>query len=254
MTFEKSNSEIKIIISNKFKKYPELIFGMSTTRGGISPEPYGMNLSLSTNDNPEHVLKNREIFFSELGISVENINFQKQVHSAESKYINVPGFAGECDATYTNQPGVFLTVSVADCLPVFLYDPGKKIVAGIHAGWRGTVGEIVKKTIGKLSKEFNCLPDKLIAFMGPCISQDKFEVGEEVGMLFADEVKYFRKGKYFIDIRGDNHRQLLESGVKEENIENNYQCTYSEFSTLHSFRRDGSQSGRMFGVIGMREV
>lgn len=242
---------MKIIKPEIFKKYPEIKFGFSTAIGGVSPLPFGMNLSLATNDKKENILKNRELFFDELEIPLELVNFQKQIHSDMSKHISCGGFAGECDATYTTEKNVFLTVSVADCLPVFIYDPGKKIISAVHAGWRGTADRIIIKTIEKLIEEFYMDPSGIIAYMGPCITQEFFEVGGEVSVLFRDEVK-FRKGeKYHIDLKKENFLQLIEAGIPESNIEISPHCTYKEKELFHSYRRDRDRSGRMFGVIGM---
>lgn len=242
---------MKIIRSELFSKYPQIKFGFSTKEGGISPEPFCMNLSLATNDSRDNVLRNREIFFGELGIPQEKINFQKQIHSDISQNIETGGFAGECDATFTAKKDVFLTVSVADCLPVFLFDPKNEVIASIHAGWRGTAEKIVSKTITKISEQFGTAPEYIIAFMGPGISQEYFEVGEEVGELFRDEVKIRKGEKFHIDLKKENFEQLIKSGVKAENIEISPLCTFKESGLLHSYRRDRERSGRMFGVIGL---
>jgi len=242
---------MKIIRSELFSKFPQIKFGFSTKEGGVSPEPFCMNLSIATNDSEENVLKNRELFFGELGIPQETVNFQKQIHSDISKNIETGGFAGECDATFTAQKDVFLTVSVADCLPVFLFDPKNEVIASIHAGWRGTAENIVSKTISKISEQFGTASEDIIAFMGPGISQEYFEAGEEVGELFRDEVKIRKGEKFHIDLKKENFDQLIESGVKEENIEISELCTFKESGLLHSYRRDRERSGRMFGVIGL---
>lgn len=244
---------MKIIQPDIFKNYPEIKFGFSTAIGGVSPPPFGMNLSLATNDTKENVLKNRELFFDELGIQLEKVNFQKQIHSDISKCVLSGGFSGECDATYTNTLNIFLTVSVADCLPVFLYDPVKKIIAAIHAGWRGSAEKIVTKTINKLVSDFSIDPSELVVYLGPCISQEYFEVGQEVGDLFRDEVKFSKGEKFHIDLKKENLLQLVESGALEKNIEISSNCTYKENETFHSYRRDRDRSGRMFGVIGIIE-
>lgn len=242
---------MKIIHPDIFKKFPEIKFGFSTAVGGISPPPFGMNLSLATNDSEENVHKNRELFFGGLDIPMEKINFQKQIHSDISKCVLTGGFSGECDATYTNVMDTFLTVSVADCLPVFLYDQVNKVISAIHAGWRGSAEKIVLKTIDKIKSDFDSNPADLIAYLGPCISQEFFEVGPEVGELFRSEVKFSKGEKFHIDLKKENLHQLLEAGVLENNIEISPHCTYSESDTFHSYRRDRDSSGRMFGVIGM---
>lgn len=241
-----------IIYSRLFNNFPGLVFGFSTKMGGVSPEPYCMNLSASTGDAPENVKKNREIFFGELGISEGNVTFQKQIHSTEVKYSPVPFHFEECDAVYTDKKNIFLAVSVADCIPVFLYDPVKKIVAGIHSGWKGTYGKIVTGTIEKLKSVFSVNTSDLIAYIGPGISQSKYEVGPEVGILFSEEICIHKNGKYFPDLKKDNFNQLINAGLKKENIEVSEYCTFTEKELLHSYRRDGVKSGRMFGVVGMR--
>lgn len=241
-----------IIHSGLFGKFPELVFGFSTKQGGISPEPYCMNLSSSAGDDIENVKINRRIFFETLGISESNVTLQKQIHSTTINYSPAPSYYEDCDAVYTDKKNNYLAVSTADCIPVFLYDPGKRIVAGIHSGWKGTHGKIVTGTIEKLKSEFSVNPSELYAYIGPGISQEKYEVGPEVGKLFSSEVSIQRNGKYFVDLKKDNFNQLINSGLKRENIEVSDLCTFTEKDLLHSYRRDGVKSGRMFGVIGIK--
>ncbi|HMS65239.1 MAG TPA: peptidoglycan editing factor PgeF [Ignavibacteria bacterium] len=243
----------KVIYSGLFKKYPELVFGFSTKAGGVSPEPYCMNLGASVGDDIKNVEKNREIFFNELGIQKEMVTFQKQIHSSVINYSDHPQFFDPCDAIFTDKNDNFLAVSVADCIPVFLYEPEKKIVAGIHSGWKGTFDKILTKTIEKLKSEFIIDTSKLIAYIGPGISRENYEVGEEVGILFDKDVRFEKNGKYYLDLKKDNYNQLLKSGLKKVNIEVSDLCTFNEKELLHSYRRDGIISGRMFGVIGMKD-
>ena len=148
-------SEIKIIRSSLFEKYPEIIFGFSTKPGGLSPEPFCMNLSNSVGDDPENVKENRKLFFSKLGVNENNVTFQKQIHSSIINYSSKPCHFDGCDAIYTDVKHNFLAVGVADCIPVFLYDPERKVIAGIHSGWLGTKEKILTKTIYELIKKFN---------------------------------------------------------------------------------------------------
>ena len=243
----------KIIRSALFSKFPEIVFGFSTKTGGVSPEPFGLNLSISVGDDPENVKRNREIFFNELGIKEEQVTFQKQIHSANINYSSKPEHFDGCDAVYTDKKNVFFAVSVADCIPVFLYAPDKKVVAGIHSGWKGTHARIVTHTIEELINKFQINATDLIAYIGPGISQDKYEVGDDVGKFFDDDVKFERNGKYYPDLKKDNYKQLIAAGLKTENIEISELCTFQEKELLHSYRRDGIRSGRMFGVIGMKD-
>ena len=242
----------KIIYSTLFKKFPELVFGFSTKSGGVSPHPFDLNLSNTVGDDPENVKRNREIFFGEMGIKEEQVTFQKQIHSTIINYSRQPEHFDGCDAVYTDKKNNFLAVSVADCIPVFLYAPDKGVVAGIHSGWKGTHGKIVTRTVNELFNIFRIDISELVAYIGPGISQDKYEVGEDVGKLFEDDVKYEKNGKYFLDLKKDNYHQLISAGVRKENIEVSELCTFKEKDLLHSYRRDGDKSGRMFGVIGVR--
>lgn len=242
----------KIIYSNLLKKFPELVFGFSTKTGGVSADPYCLNLSVSVGDDLNNVKLNRKIFFNELGIKEDHVTFQKQIHSMKINYSGKPVyFKDGCDAIYTDKKNNFLAVGVADCIPVFLYEPCKKVIAGIHSGWKGTHGKILTLTIEELLKKFNIDTSRLIAYIGPGISQEKYDVGEDVGKLFDDDVKYYKNGKYYLDLKKDNYNQLIKAGVKKENIEVSELCTYKEKDLLHSYRRDREKSGRMLGVIGM---
>lgn len=197
-------------------------------------------------------MRNREIFFNEIGIKKEETTFQKQIHSSIINYSDSPGHFETGDAMFTDTKNNFLVVSVADCIPIFLYEPIKKVVAGVHSGWKGTYKKILTNTIEEMKKIFSIDPSELTAYIGPGISQDNYEVGEDVAKFFEEDVKYAKNGKFFLDLKKDNYKQLLNSGVKKENIEISGLCTFNEKNLLHSYRRDGNKSGRMFGVIGMR--
>lgn len=240
-----------IIHSNLFKNFPEIKFGFSTMKGGVSPEPLCMNLSKAVGDDPENVDQNRKIFFDILGIKSEQVTYQKQIHSSIINYSAQPAHFDGCDAIYTDRKNNFLAISVADCIPVFLYAADKKVVAGIHSGWKGTEQKILSLTIDRLKNEYDIATEKLIVYIGPGICGKHYEVGSEVGLLFDESVRTERNGKYYLDLKKDNFNQLISKGVKPENIETSELCTFEEKDFLHSYRRDGIRSGRMFGIIGM---
>jgi len=242
---------LKIIRSNLFSNYPELTFGFSTKTGGVSPEPYCLNLGLNTGDEHENVLRNRKLFFDAIDISENDVSLQKQVHSTVVKYSPSPQHLGECDAMFTDKHNNFLAVSVADCVPVFLYDPLKKIVAGIHSGWKGSAGKILTLTINELHERFDVEPSHLIAYIGPCISAKNYEVGEEVADMFEDDFVILTGEKFYLDLKKQNYSQLIQCGLHSDNIEVCDHCTYDEADLFHSYRRDREKSGRMFGVIGV---
>jgi len=241
-----------IINSSIFKNHPEITFGFSTKIGMKRIDPFYFNMSLSVDDDKDKVLKNREVFFSALGLQLENVALQKQVHGKNITIAEKGGLYDSSDALITTKKGIGLGVSSADCVTIFLYDPVNKVIAAVHSGWRGTVKKILKCTLEKLKTEFNTSQVNLIAFIGPSISQKNYEVGKEVAEHF-DEKYLSKKGeKYLLDVSTVNYDILLNYGIKKGNIERSKLCSFEEKNLLHSYRRDGKISGRALGVIVIR--
>ena len=235
-----------------FNEFPEIICGFSTRSVWDYKAPYYFNLSFSVDDLEENVLKNRETFFSLLGLSPEKAAFQKQVHSDKIVYITNPGNTGESDAMITNIPEIALCISTADCTAVLIYDSKQKIIAAVHSGWRGTHKKITEKTVRKLKNDYHCNPDDLFVFLGPSISQVNYEVGKEVAELF--DVKYLSRdgNRYLLDVSSANYDMLIDEGIPANQIEKSSLCSFEYYELFHSYRRDGKQSGRALGVIAMR--
>ncbi|MBI3578034.1 MAG: laccase domain-containing protein, partial [Ignavibacteriales bacterium] len=131
-------AESSILTSGKFSRFKSIKFGFSTRNGGVSPVPLGMNLSFNVGDENANVIQNRRLFFGALGISLEQGAVPLQCHSATVQIANHPGDYKQCDGLLTNVPQVALVVSVADCVPIFIFDPNNNVVAAVHSGWRGT--------------------------------------------------------------------------------------------------------------------
>jgi polyphenol oxidase len=244
-------NNIKIIEPEIFKKFPEIKLGFSTAKGGEADSDFRFNLSFRVGDDAERVKRNRNKFFGAMGISEKDVSFQKQTHSTKSNYVSKPEFFHDSDALYTDVKNNFLALSLADCIPVFLYEPVHKVIAAIHSGWRGTQGRITTLTAEKTIKEFSLDVKNIFAYIGPGISGKNFEVGKDISDLFEERVKIRIDGKFFIDLKKHNFLQLVELGVPEENIEISGYCTYDEKDLFHSYRRDKEKSGRMLGVIGL---
>jgi YfiH family protein len=236
-----------------FRKYPEIIFGFSTKIGAERKAPYYFNLSFSVGDNKEIVEENRKLFFNALSLNVENVAYQKQVHGDMISYVTKGGYAGESDALITDKPGIGLAISIADCVPVFIYDFKNKLAAGVHSGWRSSSKNILYKTLVKLNKEFNSLPENLVVYVGPSIKQNNYEVGKEVADLFDKKYVKHQDEKLFLDVTGFNYDVLIDFGVKKENIQQSGLCTFAMDNILYSYRRDGEKSGRSIGVITLRD-
>ena len=193
-----------------------------------------------------------------------------QVHGCEVAVIDRPGITREelegYDALVTNIPGIAVGVRTADCIPILLYDPVRRAVAAIHAGWRGTLAKILSKTIFTMGREYGTEAKDLKAAIGPGICKRCFQVGEEVAGLFRDagflmDAIYSRNGArvegdiktgHHIDLPEANRRILVEEGVKPENILNSGICTYETLS-LYSARREGTQCGRNINAIMLKE-
>jgi YfiH family protein len=242
-----------VLKSKLLSQYPNVVQGMSTILGGSEDAPFYNNLSFWVGDSEHNVKQNRNKFFESLGIDQKHLAIPQQVHSADVKIVEVPGYYRTFDGLITNKKNVFLIISTADCFPVMIYDKSKQVIAGIHSGWRGTQKAIVPNGIEMMIKEFNSNLEDMLVYIGPGISRDKFEVGEDVANLFEIKYRAETNGKFFVDIKQVILDQLKDKGIPEENIEASELCSYCSSGYLHSYRRDRDKSGRMFCVIGMRE-
>lgn len=243
---------MQIIRSELLSRFPEIIFGFSTKIGLERKTPYYFNLSFTVGDDEETVKQNRKEFFRALGLRNGNVAFQRQIHSDIIKEVNSAGLSGESDALITRTNDLGLAVSSADCTPVFIYDSVMKIIAAVHSGWRGTEKQILKKTLEKLSSEYGCSAGDLYVYVGPSVSQENYEVGDEVAALFDSDFVMKKNGELFLDVAGLNVRMLHDFGIPQSQIEVSPLCSFAEKEILHSYRRDGKISGRALGVIAMK--
>lgn len=243
-----------IIHPEIFKNQP-IIAAQSTRLDGVSEGAYSsMNLGMSVNDLKENVIKNRELFFGNQGIKLSQLVISKQVHGNDVFVANSPTITEGYDALITNKSNVFLAVSIADCTPILIYDTKYNAVAAIHAGWKGTVAEIVKHTLEKMQQTYGTNGADCMAYIGACIDYEQFEVGEEVAVNFDTAFKKFdsQKERWFVDLKSTNKKQLLDFGIRSENIEVSSYCTVKNEELFFSHRRDRGMSGRMMVVIGMK--
>ena len=242
-------TDIQVVRSEKLSAFRAVVCGCSVRLGGVSRPPLGMNLSFNVGDVRDNVIENRKRFFGTLGLKSAGVAFTRQCHSATVKTVVLPGEYDACDGLITSTSNLPLAISVADCLPVLLFDPDRHVIAAVHAGWRGSASHIIKQAVKKLQAEFRSASASLIAFLGPAAGACCYEVGQEVADRFDADVLAIRFGRIFLDLKKENARQLLDLGVDEKNIETSQFCTICTPSLFHSYRRDGKQSGRMMGVI-----
>jgi YfiH family protein len=247
--------------------YPDIFCFSTTRRGGCSTGAYAsLNVNPWTGDDPACVAENRRRLSTLMPEKVKLWVLPHQTHSVNVRVIGtqeVKNAADEIfpvtspddvDAVVTDQRGVCLCISTADCIPVLLYDRRTGATAAIHAGWRGTVGRIVERTIDVMAQEYGTQGSDLTACIGPGISRDAFEVGDEVYEAFrqADfpmERIAERRAKWHLDLWEANRLQLLARGVPAAAIEQAGICTYQHCEEYFSARRAGIHSGRILTGI-----
>jgi YfiH family protein len=144
---------------------------------------------------------------------------------------------------------VALVITIADCVPILLFDPIQKAIGAVHAGWRGTANAIVKRALYMMQEEFKTDPELVLVFIGPSAGVCCYEVSEEVAVNFENKIVPYNTGKIFIDLKKENASQLKQLGVVAGNIEISTHCTICEKHLFHSYRRDGKNAGRMMAVI-----
>lgn len=244
-----------------------MVAGVTTRNGGISRPPYNsLNLGTNTEDAEYNVEANRSTLLNAFDLPMHQLLLVKQVHGSDilvvdKKNHDVSHFQDvEADAIISDQPGLMLGVTVADCYPVLVFDPLKKVAGVIHAGWRGAANGIIGKTIEAMEREFGCDAADLKVSVGPGIGADHYVVGKEVRDAFregsgnwakiSEEVEF---GEWKVDLQQSCELQLLAAGVVRKNLELANACTWSQRELFFSHRRDEGMTGRQMGFILFNE-
>jgi hypothetical protein len=189
----------------------------------------------------------------------------RQVHGDEIVVVRGGGqdpeglWDREGDALLTGSPGIALAVFTADCLPILLFEPQKRIAGVIHAGWRGTALGITRKAVEKMAAVFSCAEEKIQAALGPCIGPCCYEVDGPVEARFREgglawDTFASPRGaeKWSLDLQGANAHLLMEGGVKRENISRLSFCTACRRDLFFSYRREKGTRGRHLNFISIR--
>lgn len=219
----------------------------------------------------------------------QDVLLPKLTHSCNVEVVNERKMFPDTDALITQVPGLWIGVYSADCVPILVADTRLKVVAAIHAGWRGTVGGITRATVERMTTDFGCRPEDLQAVIGPSISPEAFEVGEEVVMLFrqaafpesiirhqssvacvtaasvtaacetaacetaceseASDIADIRSSSFYIDLWQANRWLLTEAGLRVEHIQLTGLCTWGLPNRFFSARREGYSTGRIVSAI-----
>ena len=234
------------------------VTAFSTTRqGGCSTGNYAaFNINGYCGDDEVHIAANKVALCGLLGIDSNRLVMPHQVHDCVVRRIDGPqqGVIEGVDAVMTDVPQLCIGVSTADCIPVLLYDSTHRAVSAVHAGWRGTVLRIVQKAVEAMCHAYGTAPADLQAVIGPGISLDSFEVGDEVYNQFLSagfdmQPISRRDAKWHIDLPMCNRLQLMEAGIPVDHIQMTNICTYQQYDRYFSARRLGIQSGRIYTGI-----
>jgi YfiH family protein len=261
---EHAQDGVRWLAFNHLSQAPGVAHAATTRHGGISPPPFDtLNLGTGSGDTPERVRENQRILAGVLGVDEARMSRQRQVHGADVAVIRseedlpAEGFLGDYDALVTGVPGVTLVVRVADCTPVLLYDPVRRVAGAVHAGWRGTVAAAVRQAVRAMEEAFGCRPADLLAGIGPAVGPCCYEVDtpvlDAVRRTFGDEADTLLRpvdaAHARLDLWEANRRLLLAAGVPGASIEVAGLCTSCRTDLFFSHRREGPATGRSAGII-----
>ncbi|MCY1721820.1 peptidoglycan editing factor PgeF [Prolixibacteraceae bacterium Z1-6] len=227
------------------------VFAFTTTKQTMGIE------KVRFSDFPENKAK----LASTLGLNAESLVFPSQTHTnCVVEISELPERAiNETDALVSNKTGICLCIQTADCVPVLLFDPVEKVIAAVHAGWRGTVGKIVENAVGSMVSNYGCFPENILAAIGPSISPGIYEVGVEVVRAAQKTIPNVTQtlqknssGNYQFNLWEANRQLLISNGLLATNIEILGECSFLAKEKCYSARRDGVETGRMVSGIMLR--
>lgn len=220
----------------------------STRIGGISTGAFeSLNLGVYTNDVDENIQYNLDKIFSSAKMHSNKITYLKQVHSDKffvvnnDNYLDVRGQNG--DALITSEKGIAIGVFTADCVPLILVDTHNKIVAVVHAGWKGTALNIVGKVLKYMKINMGTDSKNVFAAVGPSIGPCCFEVGVEVAEKF--NFVYENENKLYVDLWKENVKQITDFGVSKDRISSSMICTSCNCDIVFSYRKESGNTGRL---------
>ena len=258
-----------LLLFDLFDKEEKIVHFSTTREGGMSGGAFSsFNMGNFSDDSSLNIRENREILARMFYMDISRFIIPHQTHgtdvlTVDKDFLDLDHATAievlyGIDATITREKDIFLCITTADCVPLILYDKRKEVIAAIHAGWRGTVGRIVEKTIVKMQLQFGSSPGDIIAAIGPAIDVSHYEVGDEVinrfyaqGFDLSDGTLFFKKTpvKFHIDLKEINRRELIRLGVADDKIEKSILCTFEREDLFFSARRQTIHSGRMLTGI-----
>ncbi len=239
--------------------------GFSTRIGGISEGIFqSMNLSFNRGDSDENVVENYRRISKAIGVEEASLVKSVQTHTTNVHQVtreNRKDVLQDVDGLITNEPGICLVTSYADCVPLFFLDPIHKAIGLSHSGWRGTVGKIGEITLHKMHQAYGTNPEDVIAAIGPSICQDCYEVSQDVIDQFKEsfaneywESLFYQKEnqKYQLNLWKANEIILLNAGVKKEHLAVTNVCTNCNPDVLFSHRASQGKRGGMAAFMALK--
>lgn len=262
-TMKLHTGDVPFLTYNRLSGIDFITHAFSTRLGGVSEGEFtSMNLSFGRGDSDENVTENYKRLCKSAGFEYESLVASAQVHETivrkvtrDDRGVGIykPRDMQSVDALVTNDPDVTLVTYYADCTPVFFVDTENKAIGLAHAGWRGTVGEIVCRVVEKMQAEYSTKPENLVCAIGPVIGKCCYEVSadcaDEFRKLFGDDSKVItdteKPDKFMIDLSLANKLLLMKCGVPQENIVISDLCTQCNSDLLWSHRATAGKRGTM---------
>lgn len=273
MVIHKKKNGIEYLQFRKLLEYPELVHCYTLKAN---------DFDIAGNDTYE---EKRDILYSNFEKLAKALDIEKdtiirpyQTHTNvveaikenwynthEKKISIFPKELTNVDGLISNQKDITFSLGFADCTPIYLYDPVKKVIGDIHSGWKGTLVRIGKIAVEKMIGEYNCDPKDIICCIGPCIKKCHFEVSKDVADSFRAEFCKMKdidqiivcsnnnEQKYLIDTTRINQNMMKEAGLLEENIIDSGICTVCNADYMHSYRVAKEKAGRNTAILGLRK-
>lgn len=261
---------VPVIQYERLNAIPWIKNGFSTRIGGVSEGIYAeMNLSFTVGDGESRVAENFNRFGeTALHIPAEDMVYSHQTHTTNVMRVDAShkgmGILRErsfhdIDGLVTNEPGLCLVTSYADCVPLYFVDIKNRAIGLSHSGWRGTVGNICKSTLERMAEDFGTKPEHVTACIGPSICKDCYEVSRDVAERFMENYGKSQQdiltakadGKYLLDLHKANYYNMINGGIREENISMPDLCTCCNSTWLHSHR---ASKGKRGGLCAFLEI
>lgn len=270
----KERENVPFLVFPSFENTGLVVHGFSTRFGGVSTGDCAtMNFAVNRGDSTENIRENYRRMAAALGFEPEKMVLSKQTHTTNIRVVTGldagKGYDRErdyqdVDGLMTDEPGLVLVTSYADCVPLLFLDPVRRVVAASHSGWRGTAAHMGRCTVEAMRETYGCRPEDLLVGIGPSICVDCYEVGEDVAEAFAREFSDNevgeilsrtpdKPGKYQLNLQRANELILTEAGVRAENITVTDLCTCCNKELLFSHRGSGGRRGNMAAFLGLKE-